>query len=57
MKEKFCIDCDNNGYLTNVVSIGLKYNDTYLKPHIERCDICKIFKNDKQAKQFIDKRI
>jgi hypothetical protein len=49
MTKPFCLDCNNSGYLTDVVSIGLKDNDPYLKPHVERCDSCKVFKNDNEA--------
>ena len=46
MKKPFCSDCDNKGYFDNVVSIGLEDNHPYLKTHIERCDTCKVYKND-----------
>jgi len=49
MTKPFCVDCNNKGYFTDVVSIGLNDNHPYLKPHIERCDSCKVFKNDDQA--------
>ena len=49
MMKPFCVDCNNNGYFTNVISSGLKDNHQYLKPHIERCDSCKVFKNDDEA--------
>ena len=52
MMKPFCVDCNNNGYFTNVISSGLKDNHQYLKPHIERCDSCKVFKNDDEAKNY-----
>ena len=52
MTKPFCLDCDNSGYLIDVVSVGLKDNDPYLKPHIERCDSCGVFKNDNEARKY-----
>ena len=52
MTKPFCVDCNNKGYFTGVVSTGLNNNHPYLKPHIERCDSCKVFKNDDEAKKY-----
>ena len=44
-----CIECNNLGYFTGVVSLGLPEGHPYLQPHIERCDICQVFASDEQA--------
>ena len=52
MMRPFCIECKNEGYFTDVISEGLRNNHPYLKPHIERCDSCKVFKNDDEARKY-----
>ena len=44
-----CINCEGKGYLDDVVSIGVSEGDSYLEPHVERCDECKMFADDKEA--------
>ena len=44
-----CIDCEGKGYLEDVISEGLPAGDPYSKPHVERCDECKVFADDKEA--------
>ena len=44
-----CIECNNLGYFTGVVSLGLPEGHPYLQPHIERCDICQVFASDEEA--------
>ncbi len=44
-----CINCEGKGYLDDVVSIGVSEGDSYLEPHVERCDECEVFANDKEA--------
>ena len=44
-----CIDCEGKGYLKDVISEGLPVGDPYLEPHVERCDECKMFADDKEA--------
>ena len=45
-----CIECNNLGYFTGVISLGLPEGHPYLQPHIERCDICQVFASDEEAK-------
>ena len=45
-----CIECNNLGYFTGVISLGLPKGQPYLQPHIERCDICQVFASDEEAK-------
>ncbi len=45
-----CIECNNLGYFTGVISLGLPEGHHYLQPHIERCDICQVFASDEEAK-------
>ena len=44
-----CINCEGKGYLDDVVSIGVSEEDSYLQPHVERCDECEVFANDNEA--------
>ena len=44
-----CMECEGKGYLKDVVSIGVSVGDPYLKPHVERCDECKVYANDNEA--------
>ena len=44
------IECNNLGYFTGVISLGLPEGHPYLQPHIERCDICQVFASDEEAK-------
>ena len=44
-----CINCEGKGYLDDVVSIGVFEGDSYLEPHVERCDECEVFANDNEA--------
>jgi hypothetical protein len=46
-----CIECNNLGYFTGVISLGLPEGHPYLQPHIERCDICQVFASDEEAKR------
>ena len=48
-KKMKCIECNNLGYFTDVVSLGLPEGHPYLQPHIERCDICQVFASDEEA--------
>jgi NAD-dependent SIR2 family protein deacetylase len=48
-----CTECEDKGYFEDVVSEGLLPGDPYLEPHVERCDECKKFKNDEEAKMSI----
>jgi hypothetical protein len=45
-----CIECNNLGYFTGVISLGLQEGHPYLQPHIERCDTCQVFTSDEEAK-------
>jgi hypothetical protein len=48
-----CQQCNGLGYLKDVVSYGaIPLNDPYRKKHIERCDTCEIFYDDKQAVKY-----
>jgi hypothetical protein len=47
-----CIECNNLGYFTDVVSLGLPEEHPYLQPHIERCDICQVFASDEEAASY-----
>ena len=48
-----CNDCDSKGYYTNVEAVGINDpKDPYSKPHIERCDSCKAFGSDHEAKKY-----
>jgi len=50
-KKLICEDCNGLGYHVIAMSIGLcDSNDSYNYPHIERCDTCKVFNSDEQAK-------
>ena len=40
--QKECNDCNNKGYINT-------YNTLINKQEIQRCDNCKIYKNDIQA--------
>jgi len=52
-----CEDCEGKGYYTDVISSGLSDpKDPYHEPHIERCDSCKIFNDDVEAKEYHEKR-
>ena len=52
-----CEDCEGKGYYTDVISSGLSDpKDPYHEPHIERCDTCKVFNNDVEAKEYHEKR-
>ena len=56
MKLTNCKDCEGKGYYTDVTSSGLSDpNDPYHEPHIERCDSCKIFNDDVEAKEYHEK--
>jgi len=44
-----CIECNNLGYFTGVISLGLPEGHPYLQPHIERCDTCQVFASDQEA--------
>lgn len=44
-----CIECNGLGYFEDVISEGLPTGDPYLEPHVERCDECKVFVDDKEA--------
>ena len=44
-----CIECNGLGYFEDVISEGLPAGDPYLEPHVERCDECKVFVDDKEA--------
>jgi hypothetical protein len=48
-----CIECEGKGYFEDVISEGLQPGDPYLEPHVERCDECKVFANDEEAKMSI----
>ena len=51
-----CEDCEGKGYYTDVISSGLSDpKDPYHEPHIERCDSCKIFNDDVEAKDYHEK--
>jgi len=51
-----CGDCEGKGYYTDVISSGLSDpKDPYHKPHIERCDTCKVFNDDVEAKEYHEK--
>ena len=53
MRNK-CTGCDGLGYLKDVVSVGLTDpNDPYHLPHIERCDMCEVFRSDEEANNYI----
>ena len=56
MKLTNCKDCEGKGYYTDVISSGLSDpKDPYHEPHIERCDSCKIFNDDVEAKEYHEK--
>jgi len=55
-KEMKCIECDDLGYFTDVISQGLQEDHPYLNPHIERCDTCKKFNNDMEATNEANKK-
>ena len=44
-EEKNCDDCDNNGWINSCDEDG---ND-----EIQRCDTCKTFKDDEEAREFV----
>ena len=51
-----CNDCEGKGYYTDVIRSGLSDpKDPYHEPHIERCDTCKVFNNDVEAKDYHEK--
>jgi hypothetical protein len=53
-KKLICEDCNGLGYHVIAMSIGLcDSNDSYNYPHIEKCDTCKVFNSDEQAKDSI----
>jgi len=52
-----CIECEDVGYFIGVISEGLSKNHPYSKSHVERCDNCKVFDNDKEAQAANDARI
>lgn len=56
--KMMCMECDGKGYLDDVISEGLPEGDSYLEPHVERCDECKVYANDKEAfKEYINQEM
>ena len=48
-----CESCESKGYFENVEAVGINDpKDPYSKPHIERCDSCKVFGSDHEAKKY-----
>ena len=43
-----CKDCNNKGYIYT-------YNDKNKIDEFQRCDSCKVFKNDLEAREYIIK--
>ena len=41
-----CDSCNDKGYLYISFSSGLKPDDVYNEPHVERCDMCMRFSTD-----------
>ena len=44
--ELYCEDCKNEGYI-------FTYNDKNKVDEFQRCDICMLFENDEQARNYI----
>jgi hypothetical protein len=48
-----CEACNGGGYLFISFSSGLKTDDVYNEPHIERCDACMRFPTDSLALKYV----
>ena len=46
---KICIECNGDGYFTNVLQL---HKIDGIDNSIEKCDNCNKFKNDEQAKLY-----